>query len=237
MSRQRIVILAYRRWAKLAAQQVVSDADSSHWEVDVIDSKDTLGTHITGRAPSMIFAFGWSWKIPQAVIDRCSGPVLIAHPSPLPRYRGGSPIQHQIIAGETVSAVTLFEPTDEMDAGPVYAQRVFSLKGTLDDVLHRISVISAELALSAMRDLRSGSYAVTAQPPGGWETLKRRQPDDAQIAALDIKADEAINRIRSQQLPYPPAYLLSDDGVRIPIQLLPEDSRSKANIAYRGEHL
>ena len=60
------------------------------------------------------------------------------HPSPLPKYRGGSPIQNQIINGEKNSAVTLFKMTRNLDDGDIYKQIPFSLKGSLDDIFNRI---------------------------------------------------------------------------------------------------
>jgi methionyl-tRNA formyltransferase len=45
------------------------------------------------------------------------------HPSLLPRYRGGSAINWQIIRGETETGVTLFWPDAGIDTGPILLQR------------------------------------------------------------------------------------------------------------------
>ncbi|MDD5431467.1 MAG: formyltransferase family protein [Candidatus Omnitrophica bacterium] len=45
--------------------------------------------------------------------------VLNIHPSLLPAYRGGSPIEQQIIAGERKGGVTLHWLAEEIDAGPI----------------------------------------------------------------------------------------------------------------------
>ena len=47
------------------------------------------------------------------------------HPSPLPKYRGGSPIQNQIINGESKSAVTLFKINNKIDQGDIIYQKEF----------------------------------------------------------------------------------------------------------------
>jgi methionyl-tRNA formyltransferase len=41
----------------------------------------------------------------------------------LPKYRGGSAINWQLINGETVGGVTLFRPDDGIDEGPIYLQK------------------------------------------------------------------------------------------------------------------
>ena len=45
------------------------------------------------------------------------------HPSPLPRYRGGSAINWQIIKGETETAVSVFWVDPGIDTGPVLVQK------------------------------------------------------------------------------------------------------------------
>ena len=44
------------------------------------------------------------------------------HPSLLPRWRGAAPIQHAVMAGDTVTGVSIIRIVKEMDAGPVLAQ-------------------------------------------------------------------------------------------------------------------
>ena len=48
---------------------------------------------------------------------------LCFHPSLLPRYRGGSAINWQLIRGETEGGVTVFWPDAGIDTGPVLLQR------------------------------------------------------------------------------------------------------------------
>ena len=66
----------------------------------------------------LIFFIGWSWIIEKKILD--SSFCICMHPSPLPRYKGGSPIQNQIIKGEKESAVSFFKMTEKIDAGPHY---------------------------------------------------------------------------------------------------------------------
>jgi methionyl-tRNA formyltransferase len=48
---------------------------------------------------------------------------LCFHPSLLPRYRGGSAINWQLIRGETRTGVTVFWPDAGIDTGPILVQR------------------------------------------------------------------------------------------------------------------
>ena len=78
-----------------------------------------VSSNISLNNPEIIFFIGWSWIIDDHLIK--SNKCICLHPSPLPKYRGGSPIQHQIINGESLSAVTFFEMTNDLDAGDMDA--------------------------------------------------------------------------------------------------------------------
>jgi methionyl-tRNA formyltransferase len=61
--------------------------------------------------------------IPATLLDAPRFASVCFHPSLLPKYRGGSAINWQIINGETTGGVTLFRPDDGIDEGPMYLQR------------------------------------------------------------------------------------------------------------------
>ena len=57
--------------------------------------------------------------IPKSIIDHFKFGILNIHPSLLPKYRGASPIQSAIAAGETETGVTIIKMDEKMDHGPV----------------------------------------------------------------------------------------------------------------------
>ena len=75
-----------------------------------------------------------------------------ATPSKLPLYRGGSPIQNQIIRGMNISAVTLFRMNKNIDQGNIILQKI-SLKGTIDDIFKRIASVGYELTLKMLKEI------------------------------------------------------------------------------------
>jgi methionyl-tRNA formyltransferase len=141
------------------------------------------------------------------------------HPSPLPKYRGGSPIQHQIINGETKSAVTFFKMTEKLDAGPILYQQEFSLEGNLKDVTLRIK----DLAIRGIfYILNNNNVIMSAQDESEVTFYKRRTPAESEIFVDDFKkytAEELYNKIRCLQDPYPNAYVTCKDGKKLFIQL------------------
>lgn len=61
--------------------------------------------------------------LPKEVLDMPKYGVLNVHPSLLPKFRGSSPIESAILSDEKWTGVTIIELDEEMDHGPVIAQR------------------------------------------------------------------------------------------------------------------
>lgn len=198
----KVWICAYREWALEIYNQVKEEINC-----DLITTKEQFNKTQFAKN-DIIFFLGWSWIIPNNIIQKYK--CICLHPSPLPKYRGGSPIQHQIINGESLSAVTFFKMTDKLDEGPILYQEYFSLKGNLKDVFSRIiplgtSGILRILTFNIKEDLQDESQATF---------YKRRKPEDSEISIEDFKkytAKELHNKIRALQDPYPNAYIKCKD--------------------------
>ena len=136
------------------------------------------------------------------------------HPSPLPKYRGGSPIQHQIINGERISAVTFFKMTDKLDAGKIIFRLPMSLEGELKDIFFRLK----DLVVTSIFIILNNKLQVQLQDETEATYFKRRKPSESEINYDDIKnktAEQLYNKIRSLQDPYPNAYIVCKDGKKL----------------------
>jgi methionyl-tRNA formyltransferase len=96
------------------------------------------------------------------------------HPSLLPRYRGGSAINWQIIRGETETGVTVFWPDAGIDTGPILLQRRATIgaddtAGTL--YYKTLFPLGVRTVLDAVALIRAGN------PP--------REPQDESRATYD----------------------------------------------------
>ncbi|CAN5332202.1 methionyl-tRNA formyltransferase [soil metagenome] len=60
--------------------------------------------------------------IPERIINHFKNGILNIHPSLLPKYRGASPIQQQIIDGITETGVSIIKMDKQMDHGPIVSQ-------------------------------------------------------------------------------------------------------------------
>ncbi len=205
-----ILICGYRDWAL----NLFNNVNNSVIEKCIyIDDKDLLEEMIDIYNPTYIFFIGWSWIVEDDIVNNY--PCICLHPSPLPKYRGGSPIQHQIINGEVESAVTLFKMDKGIDTGDILFQKKFSLLGDLKDIYNQISEVGT---IGVIDIIENGYQSVTKQNENDATFYKRRNPSMSEIKLKDFSnftAKELYNKIRSLQDPYPNSFVICKDGTKL----------------------
>lgn len=78
--------------------------------------------------------------------------ILNIHPSLLPKYRGASPIESAILAGDTDFSVSVMKLAKAMDAGPVYAQATIEgLPLDKDRIYFELARCGANMAIMVMQ--------------------------------------------------------------------------------------
>lgn len=83
---------------------------------------------------------------------------ICLHPSLLPRYRGASPVQRSILAGDTETGVTIFQMDEGMDSGDILIQKRTPIyegerAGELTD---RLGHLSSDALLEFLRLMEAG---------------------------------------------------------------------------------
>jgi methionyl-tRNA formyltransferase len=164
--------------------------------------------------PDIIFFYGWSWIVPQSILNEYL--CLCLHPSPLPKYRGGSPIQNQIITGEIKSAVTIFRMNRNMDSGDILWQEEMSLEGMLQDIFDRIENIGYNATLHIINEIkRVGEFLGLPQSEESATYFNRRTPEQSELISSDFDTYDAeyfYNMVRCLQPPYPEVFIKCKTG-------------------------
>ena len=181
-------------------------------------SPKDLQDSLSSNEIQTILFIGWSWIIEDDIIDNYN--CICLHPSPLPKYRGGSPVQHQILNDEEESAVTLFVMDDKVDHGPILWQQFFNLDGSLDKIFKCISSLGTVGLLDILsRYKRTGDFGWGEEQDHSKATYyKRRNPEESEIRLQDFQecsAKEIYNKIRALQNPYPNAFIRCKDGRKL----------------------
>lgn len=188
--------------------------------VTAVDPKNLDKIRATFTKDDILLFYGWSWIVPPSFTDELN--CICLHPSPLPKYRGGSPIQNQVIAGETVGAVTLFKMGQGLDDGPIIGQQCISLAGYLHEIEHRIYSAGWDLTKNLLLAYETNTVTFTPQDEAQATFCKRRKPSDSQILPTET-ALEVYNKVRCLQNPYPRAFILGSDNKKIYLQKVDYD--------------
>lgn len=87
------------------------------------------------------------------------------HASLLPRWRGASPIQHAILAGDGESGVSLMQMERGLDTGPVFVQEAIPLLPTeTATTLHdKLAALGADMLRRHLADIVNGRLSPTPQ--------------------------------------------------------------------------
>lgn len=105
--------------------------------------------------PDLMIVVAYGLILPTAVLTIPSLGCVNVHASLLPRWRGASPIQQAILAGDEETGVSIMQMEAGLDTGPVFAEsRCAILPTDTAQTLHdRLSVLGAETLLPVLPDL------------------------------------------------------------------------------------
>ena len=206
----RIACVTYRDWALKIYDNLVENSD--HTFLIIRSRAQYSESALRDFKADIILFYGWSWIIEKSLLNDFN--CIMLHPSPLPKYRGGSPIQNQIISGETISMVTIFKMNEFLDGGEIYFQKEYSLEGSIDDIFNRISKIGTELTFRVLNE----NTIPFAQNNEEATVYKRRKPSESEITIEELQNQSGMylyNKIRMLGDPYPNAYIKTKDGQRL----------------------
>ena len=203
-----VYICAYRDWGIDIFNKL-----KGIYDIVLIETPDQL-TQLSNmfHKNDTIFFLGWSWIVDKNIIDNYN--CICLHPSPLPKYRGGSPIQNQIINKEHVSAVSFFKMNDKLDQGKILYQAPFSLKGELNDIFSRI----IELGTFGIHHIMASNPKGIKQDESEATYCKRRKPEESEITIDEImnkSAHELYDKVRMLNDPYPNAFIRCKNGDKL----------------------
>ncbi len=138
-----------------------------------------------------IVAVAYGVLVPRPLLERHLW--LNVHPSLLPRWRGAAPVERAIMAGDEETGVTIIRLVEELDAGPIAAQRAFPI-GPEDDagaVFARATELAAELLDDVLPDPE-----FRPQPSEGATYAHKITPEDRWID-WSRPPQEVVDRVRA----------------------------------------
>lgn len=209
----KILFCGYREWALDVYRALLQQ----YPDMQLVEDPKAMEILARGAKWDVILGVGWSWKVPADIVN--SNAVVGVHPSDLPKYAGGSPIQNQILDGIEETNATLFRFNEQFDKGEIADKEPISLKGHLHEILENIACASVIMLHRFLKQFPNNVYA---PQKGRGKSVKRLKPADSQLPnpirfdqfneEHEMTCKELWDFIRCREDPYPNAYFEDDTG-------------------------
>ncbi|MDR1365958.1 MAG: methionyl-tRNA formyltransferase [Holosporales bacterium] len=160
--------------------------------------------------PDIIVVVAYGLILPREILSIPRLGCINVHASLLPQWRGASPIQQAIIAGDKTTGVTIMKMSEDLDAGDIIMQKSAAITpdvtaGTLSDVL---SNLGADMVKAFMQSPEEYLSKAWPQDHLSATYTKKLKKSDGQIT-WDKPAEALVNKIRGLN-PWPCAWIHVD---------------------------
>jgi methionyl-tRNA formyltransferase len=155
------------RGRALTPSPVAEVAEQAGLKVIKTSNISELADQLNGLDAIVVVAFGG--LVPKNLLSVPKHGWINVHFSLLPHWRGAAPVQHAIMAGDDVIGVTTFRIEEALDTGPMLAYLTTSIgpSETAGELLDRLSIEGANLAIATLSGLEQGTMFALEQPIDG----------------------------------------------------------------------
>lgn len=155
------------------------------------------------------------------------------HYSLLPKYRGASPVEHALLAGETTTGVSLFRIEQGLDTGPIFASAECKIgpETTGEQLLGQLTELGCNLLPEVLSALEDGSALAVEQAESTPSYAGMITKADARVDWG--KSAEEIERMIRAFTTSPGAWTMLPDGKRItlgPVRIEEQSVLSPAEV-------
>jgi len=198
---------------KPALKDGVRAAGSTVEAVDDVNARDFVEAY-RARKPRLGVVAGFSTIFKSPLVSAPELGTLNCHAGRLPQYRGGSPLNWQILNGEKEAGISVIRMDDGIDSGDVVAETTIPI-GAEDDIATLHEKANACFARLVVDAVKRGEILGRRQDPAAATYWHQRNDDDGHIV-WRAGARQVHDQVRALTSPYPGAFsYLGDRRVRI----------------------
>lgn len=177
--------------------------------------------------PDFAIVAAYAKILPKEVIAIPRLGAIGVHPSLLPKYRGATPIQSAILAGEAETGTTLFLIDERVDHGPILAYRKWRMAygDTYEALMHALAELGGDLLVETLPKFIAGEIIPQAQDESAASYTKKFTTDDGFVDVHKDAPELIWRKIRALN-PDPGVYAFEEkNGARVRVKLLHAELR------------
>ncbi len=161
--------------------------------------------------PDFLVVIAYGMIVPQAILDWPKVAPVNVHASPLPLYRGASPVQAALFNGDQYTGNAYMKMTAGLDEGPVYDFSRIELSGEelLPEVFADLSALAATDLPELLLEIKAKKIEAKEQV-GEATYVGKIQKQDGQIDFNTETASQIFNKYRAY-FGWPGVYFLVGD--------------------------
>lgn len=194
------------------------------WPVENVND-DAFIAELAARSPQLVLVAGFSTILRQPVLDVPALGAINLHGGRLPEYRGGSPLNWQIINGEGRIGISVLRVDEGIDTGDILAEGGFEIGADSDiaEVHERANGLFPQLVLEVLERFDRGEHAGRKQSRDEGGYWHQRNEGDGRLRWERMTARQVHDLVRAVTRPYPGAFgFRGDDKIRVFETGLPE---------------
>ena len=174
---------------------------------DECDEKKTIEIISNFNEVSVIFSFYYRNIISKKILKLSKYGGINLHGSMLPKYRGRSPVNWQLINGESNGGLTLHCMTEKPDAGDIVDQEpvMISINDNALSLFSKLENLVEPLIARNIKKIVSGKYNKIIQNHSIASYFSGRKPEDGLID-WSSSSEKIYNLVRGITKPYPGAF-------------------------------
>ena len=163
---------------------------------------------ITSKKPDLGIVAGFSHILPNDILKIPRYGFWNLHAGSVPKYRGGSPLNWQLINGEVRAGLSILEMTPGIDDGPILSSTNFKIAhaDTILDLHIRANKLFPLLLLPLLSNLPESLRKSKVQSRIGARYWHQRNERDGQIDWINSNSQQVYNFVRAISKPYPGAF-------------------------------
>ncbi|MEK7193132.1 MAG: methionyl-tRNA formyltransferase [Patescibacteria group bacterium] len=188
-------------------------------------SADEAINILGANKPDIFIVAAYGKIIPKAILDIPMHGTLNVHPSLLPKYRGASPVQSTILAGDKTTGVSIMLLDEKMDHGPIVASEEYDIIDesiTAEKLEEDLACVGGELLAQIIPDWIAGKIKTKDQDHEKATYTKKFTNEDGRISPEKIGTPEAERIIQAlSQNPGTFSEIIDKNGKLIRLKLLP----------------
>ncbi len=183
--------------------------------------EESLITKVKNLNPDFIVVADYGHILPNTLLNIPKYEPLNIHHSLLPNYRGPTPAPSAILAGEKETGLTIIKMTEDVDAGPIYAQEIYKLKPneTTETLLTELNTIGGRLAVKVIEEIASGKNQPNPQNKPTTDYTPKLTKQSGKIDIENPPDPKTLDRMTRAYYPWPAVWTKVEGKI---IKFLPD---------------